>query len=60
MTYALQVLPAPNIKTDTFMRLKDIAFKIAKKLQITGPFNMQVLVYEAFSYSCMGPSATSV
>jgi hypothetical protein len=42
MTYALQVLPAPNIKTDTFMRLKDIAFKIAKKLQITGPFNMQV------------------
>ena len=38
------MLPAPNIKPETFKRLKDIVFKIAEKLQITGPLNMQVLL----------------
>lgn len=37
------VLPAPNIKPETFARLKDIVQKIAAKLEITGPLNMQVL-----------------
>ena len=37
------VLPAPNITPETFTRLKDIVFKIAAKLEITGPLNMQVL-----------------
>jgi len=37
------VLPAPNITPETFARLKDIVFKIAAKLEITGPLNMQVL-----------------
>jgi len=37
------VLPAPNIKPETFARLKDIVFRIAAKLEITGPLNMQVL-----------------
>ena len=37
------VLPAPNIKPEIFARLKDIVQKIAAKLEITGPLNMQVL-----------------
>ena len=38
------VLPAPNIKADTFARLKEIVTKIAARLEITGPLNMQVCV----------------
>jgi len=40
---ATLVLPPVNLDNDIMQRLKDIAQKIAKALQITGPFNMQVI-----------------
>ena len=36
-------LPARELPKDVFLKLKDIAVRIAKRLEITGPFNMQVL-----------------
>mmetsp|Transcript_8150 Transcript_8150/g.18911 ORF Transcript_8150/g.18911 Transcript_8150/m.18911 type:complete len:1493 (+) Transcript_8150:195-4673(+) len=40
---ATLALPARELPRDVFLALKDIAFRIAKRLEITGPFNMQVL-----------------
>jgi len=37
------VLPARDLPKDVFLALKEIACKIAKRLNITGPLNMQVL-----------------
>ena len=40
---ATMVFPAQKIYIETVRRIKQIARKIAQKLQITGPFNMQFL-----------------
>ena len=40
---ATLILPARDMSKDTFMRVKDIAEKVGKQLNITGPFNMQIL-----------------
>jgi len=37
------VLPARDMKTEVFEQCKDIVTKIAKRLQVTGPLNMQIL-----------------
>mmetsp|Transcript_34549 Transcript_34549/g.108292 ORF Transcript_34549/g.108292 Transcript_34549/m.108292 type:complete len:1540 (-) Transcript_34549:78-4697(-) len=37
------VLPARDMPKDVFLRLRDIVFKVAERLEITGPLNMQVL-----------------
>ena len=40
------VLPAQNLYIETVRRVRDIAEKLAKKLKISGPFNIQFLAKE--------------
>eukprot|EP00292_Cryptomonas_paramecium_P002121 CAMPEP_0113723046 /NCGR_PEP_ID=MMETSP0038_2-20120614/38155_1 /TAXON_ID=2898 /ORGANISM="Cryptomonas paramecium" /LENGTH=1511 /DNA_ID=CAMNT_0000652491 /DNA_START=53 /DNA_END=4585 /DNA_ORIENTATION=- /assembly_acc=CAM_ASM_000170 len=40
---ATLVLPARDMSKEVFGRIKEIAGKIAERLSITGPFNMQIL-----------------
>jgi carbamoyl-phosphate synthase large subunit len=40
------VLPAQNITLETFRRVRNIAGKLAQKLNISGPFNIQFLARE--------------